>query len=86
MFGLEIGVDDYVVKLFLFCEVCVRVCTLLCWVKKFLMLFSVICIGYFELNEFAVQISWFDMLLVLIWYEFLLLKTLFKLLGCVWFC
>lgn len=53
LFGLEIGVDDYVVKSFLFREVCVRVRILLRRVKKFSTSFFVIRIGYFELNEFA---------------------------------
>lgn len=29
--GLEMGVDDYFVKLFVFFELLVRVCILLCW-------------------------------------------------------
>lgn len=54
IFGLELGVDDYLVKLFLMLELVVWVKVLLCWVE--VMVFNV-CIDVGELDVVGICID-----------------------------
>lgn len=74
--GLEIGADDYIAKPFSPREVSARVRTVLRRVNRQAPLSCTKDLGAFVLNEEAASIAYYQVVLSLTRYEFLLLKTL----------
>lgn len=85
--GLEIGVDDYVVKLFSLCEVVVWVKVIFkCMVLCLVVLEEVVLSGLFQVDEECVWIYYCDILFNFICYEFCLLQMLFGQFEWVFSC
>lgn len=94
--GFEIGVDDYVVKLFLLCELVVWVCVILCcfyWMVVLELIFVIVLVDVLVLVVFGfmfdidgVCVLWFGYVFDFMCYEFGLLVLLVWYLGCIYLC